>query len=289
MHPDLAPLVAGHGVVARRTHPALCHAMDAALKAGELVRVLPGAYARPSEAGTVLVRARAVHLVDPDAVVTAHAAAHLLGWEGVPPRDMVVATRRQPAPVPGIIWERRPLDRTLSRLLDGYRIASKALVALDLSDSVEDAVERALRHGVTPEALQAALALTPNRRGNGTRRMRLAQTRDRPWSVLERKAHAHLRRAGVRGWQANRAIHDRRGERIGYGDLVFAAHGLVIELDGRLDHSRPADRARDQARDLAFARAGWEVVRIPSSMVLRTPREFVAAVTDILATRAGRR
>ena len=63
--------------------------------------------------------------------------------------------------------------------------------------------------------------------------------------------------------------------------------GLVVEIDGA-QHTTAEARRQDAARDLAMARAGWEVVRIPATLVMRTPGEFVAIVRDLLATRAGR-
>lgn len=283
MHPDLIPLVAGTGVVSRRSHPHLRHQIDAAVKAGELVAVLPGSYARPAVAGFLVVRARAVHHRDPDAVVTGPAAAHLLGWSVPYPQQMVVVTQRHPAPVAGIRWERRPAGRTPSRRHDGYRIASKAMIALDLCDTVDDALELALRHGVTREDLEATMAQSRWRAGNKARRAQLEAARDEPWSPLERAAHAHLRRGRVRGWQANRAIRDRSGELLGYGDLVFSHLHLVLELDSLEHHNHR--RLEDAARGLRCARAGWEVIRLSSQLVLRTPHEFVATVRDIVATR----
>lgn len=283
MHPELTFLVADGGAVSRRSHPHLRHAMDAALRRRELARVLPGVYALPRFASELRTRARAVHLLDPDAVIIGEAAARLVGWDVALPAVMTVATTRQHAPAAGITWLRQ---RALgpSRVFDGYRVASKALIAVDLSATMEDAFELAALNGVPRAKVEKVMARTGNRPGNRTRRRRLKQTRDNPWSILERKAHAHLRRAGVKGWEANRAIVDRWGERLGVGDLVWVDLGLVIELDGKTH--RPA---ADAVRDLAMQRAGWEVIRFKSAVVLKSPRVFAAAVRDIVDSRSYRR
>jgi len=289
MNPELASaLEAAQGVVRRREHPGMRHALDAALQRGELIAVLPGVYAAAADAAGFVTRARAACRVDPDAVVVGEAAAFVLGWVPAEPPEVTVATLRLRTPCRGFRWERRRIPAGLHRVHDGYRIATKAMTALDLTTNREDALELALRKGVTPAELTRALALTPHRRGNADRRRQVTQTSEQPWSPAERKAHAALRRARISGWQANRALYDRRGEvRLGYGDLVFAAYRLVIEIDGDT-HRTSEGWSRDAARDLALARAGWEVVRIPASVVLRSPKEFVAIVRELLDARAAR-
>ena len=288
MNPTLAALLdAGAGVLRRRDHPDLNHLMDGALRRGELVRVLPGLYARPTDARTLIGRARAVCLADPDAVVTGEAAAFLLRWRSFEPGELTVATLRLRTPYAGFRCERRAIPSGLSRRVDGYRVTTKAMTALDLAATREDALEFALRHGVSPEDLRVALALTPHRRGNETRRRGVRDMGSQPWSPAERRAHTALRKGRISGWSANRAIFDRRGEKLGYGDLVWRAHGLILEIDGAT-HRTPEGVARDTTRDLAFARAGWEVVRVPASLVLGDPVGFVELVRELLATRAGR-
>ncbi|HHU40420.1 MAG TPA: hypothetical protein GXZ45_14215 [Propionibacterium sp.] len=70
MQPDLLAALGTHDVLRRRDHPDLAREVDRAFAAGELVRLLPGRYATPRAAMRLEGRARAVHLLDPDAVVT---------------------------------------------------------------------------------------------------------------------------------------------------------------------------------------------------------------------------
>ena len=293
VHPALeTALTAGNGVLARREHPALAHAIDGALRQGRLARVLPGVYARTADAGSLQTRARAACRADPHAVVTGRAAAVLGGWDDLAAPDEVdVASMALRGPRPGFRFERRRIDPQLVRRLDGLRITTRALTALDLALELgETHLDDALRRGVEPGALRRALALSGGRRGWARLRRAVHAIRDRPWSPLECAAHEVLRRHRVDGWVANRAIYDVRGETLlGYGDLVLAAYRLVIELDGRAYHGEPHDVARDAARDLALARAGWEVVRIPGRLVTSDPDEFVRVVRDLLRTRQGRR
>lgn len=287
MHPDLdAALSAGRGVMARRNHPRLKGIIDGAVRRGELTRLLPGIYARTAEARSLEIRARAARLAEPNAIVTGAAAAVLGGWAHVPPpRDITIATEGLRTTQPGYRFERRRVDPTLTRRMDGYVITARPLTALDLAVEQGDAaLADALRLGVPLLDLNRALILSPGRRGFARLRTTLAMMRDRPWSPLELEAHKLLRQAHVTGWEGNRAIYDARGEELlAYGDLVFGALGLDIELDGR--HVHASARSRDLARDLRLARHGWQVVRVASDLVFSSPAEFVAAVRDIVRLR----
>lgn len=292
MHPDVAAaLTAGRGLVVRRQHPGLKHAIDHALRTGELERVLCGIYAHAADAHDLAVRARAARLADPNAIVTGAAAAVLGGWKHIAaPEEITIASHGLRRPQPGFRFERRHIDPTLTRRMDGYVVTTRALTALDLAVAHGDAqLEDALRHGVELRQLKQALLLSPGRRGFAHLREVVHMMRDRPWSPLELAAHKLLRQAHVTGWDANRAIYDRRGEELlAYGDLVWATLHLIVELDGWDSHGRPDARSRDAARDLSLAREGWEVVRIESALVFRQPSAFVRAVQDIVRTRLAR-
>lgn len=291
MHPDLITALAhGDGLILRRRLPGLRGSLDAALRRGELVAVLHGVYARPDTAATLGTRARAACLADPNAIITGAAAAILGGWTDLEePEVVTVATEGLRGRRPGFRFERRSIPRALTRSVEGARITTRPLTALDLA--VEHGpwwIDDALRRGLDPADLRRALDLCPGRRGFGRLRAAVHAIRDRPWSILERRAHLLLRQAHIGGWEANRAVYARRDELLGYGDLVFAHLRLVIELDGAAAHSSPGDRDRDAARDLRFARAGWEVVRVKGRWVTADPEEFVRTVRDILRTRHGR-
>lgn len=293
MHPRLdAALTAAGGVVARRDHPTLPGVIDGAVRRGELLRVLPGVYCRPSDSRDLTIRARAACAADRAAVVTGPGAARLAGRDDVAePEVLVVASRVLRGPVPGYRFERRRIDPTLTRTKDGIRFTGTALTALDLAAELGHAhLFDALRRGVDPADLRRGIDLSPNRRGYAALRRVVAELRDGPWSPLECAAHELLRDAGIDGWEANRTVYDDRGEeRLGFGDLVFGAHGLVVELDGASFHGAGEARAHDGSRDLAFERAGWEVIRFGGSLVTDDPQRFVAALRDILRTREWRR
>lgn len=259
MHPQLeAALTAGLGVLDRRGHRHLRTLIDHAVRGGELVRVVPNVYARPVDAPTLATRARAVCLADPDAIITGQAAAIIGGWEDLAePKVIEVATRRVLRARPGLRQVRRTIPAGWWRTVNGIRITTFPLTALDLALQYgTDRLDDALRRGVEPSKLRLALDALPGRRGYAALRREVEAVRDRPWSLLERRAHEVLRGAGLTGWRANRAT------------------------DG---HTQ-----RDKARDRRLNRLGWEVIRFESDLVLNSPEEFVAIVRDILTTRRKR-
>lgn len=279
-------LAQAEGVLRRRDHPELRHAIDTAFRRSELVRLLPGTYATPAVAATLKGRARAVCLFDPDAVIAGDAAAWLSGWDLRQPTTVLVYSPHRRRPAEGYEFRRRALPRHLVRRMKGYRVTARALTALDAPPSVKDPVEFVLRKGASLEDLERALASTSGRRGNVERRRLLADARDSPWSPAERKAHAALRRGRIRGWRANAPLHDSHGEVLGYGDLVFEGIRLVIELDGPTHDGREG-QVKDSGRDLALERAGWEVIRFGVGIVDDSAR-FTAIVRDIVRSRAHR-
>lgn len=288
MNPTLAALLdQSHGVIRRRDHPDLRHAIDAAHRRGELVRLLPATYATPTAATTLEGRARAVCLYDPDAVVTGDAAAWLTGFPVREPATIEVTSPHQRRPAAGYEFRRRAIPPHLVRRMTGYRVSSRALTALDASGAAKDPVGYALRKGSSVKDLDLALATTRHRRGNAGRRRKLDAARDNPWSTAESRAHSALRRGRVSGWRANVQLADRDDVPLGKGDLVFLGLDLVIELDGPT-HADPERAAVDAARDLALRREGWEVIRFGVAVLDDLP-EFVRIVRDIVRTREHRR
>ena len=175
-------LEAGRGVVSRRQHPELRTSCDWAVRKGHLSVVLPGIYALATDAALLDVRARAAMLADPAAVVCRESAATLMGWrEFDEPDDLQVASLRIGRRA-GFQVEERSVPRRLRRRLDGITTTSRALTALDLVPSWGgEAIDSALRRGVTLDDLRGAFALTPGRPGTVTRTALLGDSCDIPY------------------------------------------------------------------------------------------------------------
>ena len=277
-------LAFGRGLLIVRDDPELRHRVRRAVTAGELRRILPGVY-RPADAPpTLRDKGRALMAFDSTAVLTGRAAACLHGWEDDEP-DLCTAISRRRTRAPGFALAEGSLPDPLVISLGGVRVTERSLTALDLvPDRGGSAIDDALRRGVRLEAMWDALERTPQRPGNEECRRLLHDSRDRPWSEAERRAHQVLRTAGITGWAANVPV--RAGGRRAFCDIGFARERLAVEIDGRAHHEGWEHRVRDCARDRRLAREGWLVIRFPAAMVLNDPDAFV---DDLLAARAGRR
>lgn len=101
-------------------------------------------------------------------------------------------------------------------------------------------------------------------------------------SVLERGYLERVERAhGLP--RADRQRADRvAGGRI-YRDAPYPAYDLVVELDGRLDHTALGDRDHDLDRDLETAVHGRRTVRLGWGQVYDRPCQTARAIGRLLA------
>ena len=81
---------------------------------------------------------------------------------------------------------------------------------------------------------------------------------------------------------ADRQRPDRVADARIYRDAPYPAYGLVVELDGRLDHSALADRDRDLDRDLETAATETRTIRLGWGQVYDRPCRTAVAVGRLL-------
>lgn len=241
-----------------------------AIRDGHLVAVLPGVYARAEAAREPLVRMAALQLRDPDTVFTGLSAAGLL-FDDVQLPSVLTATGRLRARQRGYRLTRREIDPDWIVTVQGLRCTVPVLTAVDLIPSHGgDFVDRLLRlagqNGAKILArMWEALRAFPNRRGNAVREQVLTESRDRPWSAAERKAHLALREAGITGWLTNLPVRVA-GETYAI-DIAFPEIRLALEIDGYRYHRSAEAFERDRHRQNALVNDGWIVLRITWSML----------------------
>lgn len=271
---------------ARRRLPGLANQIDWAIKRGELVSVLAGIYARPATATTLGIRSRAILAADARAIIGGLAAASWHGWP-VELGERYQVISRVLVSRDWLQLQRRQVPNSMIRRVDGVRCTSRALTAVDLIPELgAEIVDEALRRRVPLAEMHQALAATPGRPGNTERRRVLAGSRDEPWSGAERIAHQALRAAGIRGWQANHAVHANQFDApVAVLDVAFTKLKLAIEIDGAEYHANVPAFVRDRRRDELLARLGWQVVRFAATSVLADPAAFAAAVVELVRIR----
>ena len=223
--------------------------------------MLPGVFALPGRDQDVPTRLSAIGQYGDDFVVTNEWAAADWWPELARPDNITVATPREVKGAAGFEFEQRYIRPELTRRRNGVLVTSPELTILDLIPVLGAiAVDEGLRRRVvTLGGLRQTLRLTPKRRGNRLRREVLDDSRDIPWSPLERDAHRRLRDARIFGWTTNHAV-TIDGRRY-YLDVAFPDLKIAIEFDGETFHGGPDAFHGDRARDQDLTSEGWIVLR----------------------------
>ncbi|NNG34599.1 DUF559 domain-containing protein [Nakamurella aerolata] len=285
-------------VLPLRRFPGEQQRLQWARRSGLLTAVLPGIYVPAHLAGLPNVRLAAAVLYLPDGVILGSAAAAASFWSTRPFDRIEIAarcTRQHPLGFDmqrvKIPQEHRVPAPAWTQLQAGLGwLCSPALNAVLMSESTDgESIFAALRSRlVTPEALLAALADIPSRRGNPGRKRRIVRAQTNPWSAAEALAHKVFRSGGLTGWTANHPV-ACEGNRY-FVDIAFRECKLAIEIDGRQFHDRtPSEFESERLRSLRLAKAGWTVLRITYWMLVNRPEEVLASVRAVLRrlTRAA--
>ncbi|MDO5735717.1 MAG: DUF559 domain-containing protein [Propionibacteriaceae bacterium] len=279
MHQILATEFHQHGVLSRRRHPTLIGRIDAAVKKGTLVPLMPGTYAPENTFESLVL---SVADWDPHAVFASGTAARLTWWPDIRFDAVHALTHRCPRrKVAGAQLSQTPLDADLVMDVGSLRIQHPAASTVDLVRILgADAIDEALRRRATSVAAMLwALRLMPGRADNPQIAQLIHESRDEPWSALERRAHTMLRTAGIRGWRTNLQIRVPWGWV--YADIAFPAEKVVVELDGWEFHQARTSFVADRRRDVALHLKGWTVLRFTADSM----EELVPQLRQHLTTR----
>ncbi|HTR73975.1 MAG TPA: type IV toxin-antitoxin system AbiEi family antitoxin domain-containing protein [Solirubrobacterales bacterium] len=284
-----------HGVVSIRqleqqlgfSHQAVARAMAS----GRLHSVHRGVYAvghtNLSRRGECLA---AVLAVGPGALLSYHSAGWLWGiWRGSPQPFHVTAVVPRHHPTPKEITRHRARnlvdeDRAIA---DGIPITSIARTLLDLAWKLRgDQIRRMLSRAEDLDLLDLGAinaVIERNRGHHGAKRLRYALAiYERPVysrSEFERRFVERLISAGLprpaTGWNE-----------IGYElDVYWPERRFGVELDAFETHGTREAFESDHDRDLAFALAGIETVRVSERQFLREPDCIATKIADLLDRR----
>lgn len=265
--------------------------LQSAAVAGLVIRLLPGVYVAGGFVDDLAVRAAAVALWNPDAVVTGRTAARFSFWPALAVAQIDVARDGYAPRAPGFRFESRVIDPSFIIERGNLRLTSPALTAIDLVDEMGgDAIDTCLRaRAARLEDLWAAYAAHPFRPGNKARRRMLMDSRDNPWSAAERLAHRLLRTARITGWVANYRLFVSGA--CYYIDIAFRGIRLAVEIDGRLHEDDPGIFEMDRYRSNHLVSAGWTVLRFTYAMLVSRPEYVIDTIKAEIARleRASRK
>jgi len=269
-------------------------AIDARLARGALIAVFHGVYAVGHLPTNPVDRAHGALLVSGtgSALAGDSALAFWLGQTGDWPKplELVSATDRRPSGV--IVHRRRALLSRDIRTVDGLRVTSPARTALDMAPRITakrlERIVNELRHERRLTVEQLIDVSDRNPRHPGTEPIRTltgASQQEHSRSGLEDAFLRLVRRHRLPIPQIN--VH-LAGHRV---DAYFPDHGLVVELDGGVEHGsnwRPAFEAdRTQMVDVLLE-TGLPTIRFTREQVMRHEQQTAAKLAGILERRMQR-
>ena len=166
-----------------------------------------------------------------------------------------------------VMWNRQP---PLLRLdIAALSVASARLRRVGEAAAVAALADVCQQRLTTPDRLLRTLADLPCLAGRAFLRLVLDDVATGAFSVLEHRYLTRVERPhGLP--RSRRQQKFANGNRTGFRDVIYVAHGVVVELDGRLGHEWASDQWEDLERDLRSAaellqtiRLGWGAVDAP--------------------------
>lgn len=255
-------------IVASRDHPSSARQLAARRARGEIWSPLPGIFTQLDD--SVDVRIAAAQLWAPDLVLCGSAAARITWWLDAPVAHVTLAGGRRKLERPWLRVSQGSVDPDWIMWRDEHKVAAPPMstmqAALELGG---EAIDAALRNRIPLQQLHAALEAMPKVKGKAELRRLLHDSRDEPWSELERTAHQLLRKAGLKRWKTNHRM-VLRGRTI-YVDITFPGAKIAIELDGWKYHSGRTAFEEDRERQNILVLEGWTVLRFTHQTIDALP------------------
>jgi very-short-patch-repair endonuclease len=261
--------------------------------AGRLVRVRRHVYAVGHLAATRESRwMTAVLAIGPGSLISHLSAAAILGIRPDAVVIDVTCQRRLPAR-DGIRLhggDVHPRDRTMHA---GIPLTSPARTLFDLGTMLgarphaRAANEAFVLELCTLDDLYAGLERNRGRPGAAPfRRLLAALDPDghRIRSPLEGRLNAFLRARSFPPWESNARL--RVGGAVIEPDILWRAHGVIAEADGRDPHLAPLTFESDRRRDRRLQAEGWRIVRVTSPDLDDRPAELEADLRALLEPAA---
>lgn len=248
--------------------------IDALRRSGRIRPLLPGVHVAREAPETFGLRVEAAAAWRPGVRFCGSTAARLTWWEDLPDDTVRINARIRHSPATWITGDQRLLSPDLFLPLgQAAWVATPAFSVLDMAAAGDgNAICEALRRGAcTLSDMFETLTLLPRAKGNALRKKLLEESRDEPWSPLEREAHMLLRAAGITGWVTNHEI--RIDQQSYFADIAFPRQRLAVEIDGWKYHSSRASFEWDRIRQNELVCAGWLVLRFTDQTLAYLQRQ----------------
>lgn len=265
--------------------------LDAGLRSGAILRLLPGVYCGTRHAREGVVKGEALNLWAPRALVTGALAIDLYAGTTLAGSHVDLVTHNGDTLHPPHWVRVHQTGRTrasgtprsvsctvpVRAVLDAWRFAQQG--------SGANLVYEALwRRTCTATQLTREIARAPRVQGRRSLLRLLADFNNGATSPLEVRARREVftgRQFREFEWQVNLRV----GRRVALADMLHRAARLVVELDGERYHSTSDALVNDRERDVDLAAAGFLTVRFGWSDVTQRPQWCRERLLAILATR----
>lgn len=262
------------------------------LHRGVIEEVYPGAYRVAGSRRSWLQDLMAVCLwAGEDAVVSHRAAAALWGLDGFEEGPLEISASKKHQLRARFRIHVRSVPQAVTTTVKGIPVTNPTRTLLDLAavlpaDRLDCVIDDALRRGLTSlAALREMVSREPGRHGMAAMR-RLLRERDpgyRPAaSEFQRSVRRMLKAAGFTGFVEEVDVDDSDGVFLGRPDFLFPHERVIVEAEGRRNHSSRRDFRNDMRRRNRLTAEHYLVIHVTwddvkdSSKVLRRIRRALA-------------
>jgi hypothetical protein len=255
--------------------------------AGRLHTIHRGVYALGHSSVPIEGRLIAALLHAGSGALLSHAAAGW--WWGILDREPgvidVSAPGRRRSPDGVRVHHPRVLDGTRYRRLP-ITTVSRTLLDLAAQSSIEQLRRSLAQADYRRLLILEDVASVCSRGHSGAVRLRAALERHEPRiamtrSELERRFLEACEAAGIELPEVNAVV---EGWTV---DMLWRSERVIVELDGRDNHSSPGQMERDRRKDLQLRAAGYVVVRYTWAQITFEAHAVIADLRAILSS-AGR-
>jgi len=262
--------------------------INAWLRRGKLVRILPGVYARPPV--ELLTRVSAALLWWPQAAASHRTAAWLWQLAGEPPLVEVTVPRQcsRRSPVSWLRVYRRDLPAGRVERCGHLPTVEPEQTVLDClavlpQPAGAHLVDGALGGMVRRDLLQDRYLANLGRRGSPTAARILPMAVPGAASHPERMLASALHKAGMTEFRVNQPVR-------GYvADLLDSKRRLIIEIDGWATHHTRTAFQSDRTRQNVLVTAGYTVLRYTASDIEHRLDAVIAQIRRVVTDLNRRR
>jgi very-short-patch-repair endonuclease len=235
-----------------------------------------------------------------DAVASHRAAAVLWGLDGFVEGPLEITGGKKNQSKARFRVHQPPVPPNLVTGKNGIPVTNAARTLFDLAactgeERMSRTLDEALRKGIA--SLEVLRRMVDDEDAQGRRGMRmlrrLLDERSPDYqpsaSELQRLVRNTLIAGGFTNFVEEYVIVDEEGNFVARGDFAFLDLPVIVEAEGRANHSSKLDWEHDLDRRNRLTALGWAIIHVTWSKVRNHREEFLNEVRRVRASQARRR